>query len=173
MQMKRLFIVRHAKSSWDYQDIADFDRPLKLKGISDAHQMATRLIARKVQPELIISSPANRALHTGIILAQSLGYDLSKLQLQRAFYETLVEDAMAIITQTPNSINNLMIVGHNPTWTNLTNYLMDSYIDNIPTCGVVCLEVQSSGWEALAERKHHLEFFDYIKKDTIPDAAKI
>jgi phosphohistidine phosphatase len=171
--MKRLFIVRHAKSSWDYQDIADFDRPLKHKGISDAHQMATRLIARKLQPDLIISSPANRALHTGIILGQALSFDLSKLQLQRGFYESMVDEVMSIITKTPESINNLMIVGHNPTWTNLANYLMDSYIDNIPTTGVVCLEIQSSGWASLAERKHHLEFFDYIKKETLPDAAKI
>ena len=84
--MKTLYIVRHAKSSWKYSGIEDIDRPLKKRGIKDAHLMSKFLSKEIARPDVFISSSANRALHTGIIFCENLEYPLANLQINRQLY---------------------------------------------------------------------------------------
>lgn len=171
--MKKLIIVRHAKSSWDFENISDFDRPLKLSGIQHAHLMAGRLKSKGIRPDLIISSPAARSLQTAVIFATDLGVDMSLVRIEKDFYESYVDKVMQILNALNDEVKTVLVFGHNPCWTNLANYLMDSYIDNIPTTGVLGIDVNTDTWADLAKNKQHLEFFDYPKKLVLPDAPKI
>ena len=83
--MKTLYIVRHAKSSWEYQGIKDIDRPLKKRGIKDAHLVSSFLSKKIDRPDVFVSSSANRALHTAIIFCENLQYPLSNLQIKKQY----------------------------------------------------------------------------------------
>ena len=84
--MKTLYIVRHAKSSWKYSGIDDIDRPLKKRGITDAHLMSKILNKMVDRPDVFISSSANRALHTAVIFCENFGYPHFNLQIKRQLY---------------------------------------------------------------------------------------
>ena len=81
--MKTLYIVRHAKSSWEYQGVEDIDRPLKKRGIKDAYLMSKFLSKKINKPDVFISSVANRALHTSVIFCQNFNYPLSNLKIKK------------------------------------------------------------------------------------------
>ena len=84
--MKTLYIVRHAKSSWKYLNVKDVDRPLKERGITDAHLLSKHLAKTITKPDAFISSYANRALHTGIIFCENFGFPLAHLKLYNSFF---------------------------------------------------------------------------------------
>ncbi len=113
--MKTLFIVRHGKSSWDYDDISDIDRPLNERGIRDGYKMAGRLKKSGRKPGMIISSPAARALHTAIIFQRTLGISDRKFILDRDLYEAETEDIMEVIFGVDDGVESVMIFSHNPT----------------------------------------------------------
>ena len=81
--IKSLHIVRHGKSSWDFEDISDIDRPLSPRGINNAYLMSKKLSERKVVPDLFLTSPANRALYTSIIFARILKFPYEKIKFDK------------------------------------------------------------------------------------------
>ena len=83
---KKLVIVRHGKSDWSHEDRSDVDRPLKDRGVRDAYKMSQRLLQQNIQPELVVSSPANRALHTAVIFCRELEIPLKNLLIDESFY---------------------------------------------------------------------------------------
>ncbi|MEJ2584554.1 MAG: phosphoglycerate mutase family protein, partial [Robiginitalea sp.] len=84
--MKKLILVRHGKSSWDY-DVRDADRPLKLRGIRDANRVAKNVAPHLQDVDAVFSSPANRALHTCMILMREVGIPLDKLRVEKDLYD--------------------------------------------------------------------------------------
>lgn len=162
---KTLHIVRHAKSNWDYDNISDIDRPLKLKGIKNAYEMARRIKIRNALPELIITSPANRAIHTAIIFARVFEFPLSKIIVEENLYATEQDSIIDIIKKTDNSVPSLMIFGHNPEFTNLANIFVKNTIDNISTAGIVSLVFDIDNWKDISKKKLVSELFDFPKKD--------
>ncbi len=168
--MKKLFIIRHGKSSWDIEDISDFDRPLRASGIHAAHFMGRKLADKGLRFDKVISSPAIRALHTACIFSTEQGISHQQISIEPAFYESRVDVVMNTLVEVSDSIYSLAIVGHNPVWTNLANYLMDSYIENIPTAGIICMDANIETWKDLRNLNHQLSFFDYPKKDLELDA---
>ena len=162
---KTLHIVRHAKSSWDYDNISDIDRPLKLKGIQSAYEMARRIKIRNALPELIITSPANRAIHTAIIFARVFEFPLSKIVIEENLYATEEDFITDLIKKTDNSISSLMIVGHNPELTNFTNIFVKNTIENINTAGIVSLVFDIEKWKDINKKKLVSEQFDFPKKN--------
>ena len=162
---KTLHIVRHAKSNWDYDNISDIDRPLKLKGIKNAYEMAIRIKIRNALPELIITSPANRAIHTAIIFARVFEFPLSKIIVEENLYATEQDSIIDIIKKTDNSVPSLMIFGHNPEFTNLANIFVKNTIDNISTAGIVSLVFDIDNWKDISKKKLVSELFDFPKKD--------
>jgi phosphohistidine phosphatase len=147
--MKTLHIVRHGKSSWDLTGVSDFDRPLIEKGILNSYTMAQRLNDKFGKADLIISSPANRALHTAIIFARVLNLNFDKIQIIESLYECETSTIIDIIEGNSSDINNLVIVGHNPIFTNFANLYLPDYIDNIPTSGVVNLSFNTKKWNII------------------------
>jgi len=162
-QMKKLYLVRHAKSSWKYPELSDFERPLNHRGKKDAPKMGKWLRARKIVPDLIISSPAVRASTTAKIFSEVLSYPSDRIRYHDQMYGTSVSTLLDIIKKTEESVKSLMIFGHNPEITSLANTLSDSYIDNIPTCGIYALNVIVKKWQDISHKCGNLDFFQFPK----------
>lgn len=161
---KVLYIGRHAKSSWDFPGRADIDRPLAERGVTNAYDMAQRMRSRDDKPGCIISSPANRALHTAIIYARELNVPFTDLLIDEALYMAGEDSILQIITGMDDHVDSVMVFGHNPDFTHFANYFLSDQIYNIPTCGVVRLVFAIKRWEDLHRGKLVSYLFDYPKK---------
>ena len=162
-EKKRLLICRHAKSSWLDTSLNDFDRPLNKRGERDAPEMGRRLLQRGVRPDLIMTSPAARALGTAVHYAGQLGYPLEQVQPNPILYTATVPVLIKIVQEMEPQVNTLLLVGHNPESTALANTLGGLAIDNIPTSGIVALEFAMLSWQELAAGMGTLLFFDFPK----------
>ncbi len=162
---KTLLIVRHAKSSWDYEDVSDIDRPLKTRGISNAYNMAYRLKSKKTIPELIMTSPANRAFHTALIFARECEINLMKFIIEPDIYGAGVEGMLNIIQKVPEEYSCIMLVGHNPDMSELVNRLQNHRIFEMPTCAVATLEFNAEEWGEINRKTFISDDFDFPKKE--------
>ncbi len=164
--MKTLYLVRHAKSSWKYTNLDDFERPLNKRGRKNAPFMGRILKKLKVAPDLVISSPANRAATTARIIADSIDYPLEKIHYNETIYASSEHELIQVIQQLGDAVNRAMLVSHNPALTDLANTIADTAISNIPTCGVVGLNLNISSWVKIGEQRGKLKFFEFPKKHT-------
>ena len=164
--MKTLYLARHAKSSWKYPQLDDFERPLNKRGRKSAPFMGEVLKELKVSPDLIISSPANRAATTARIIAAKIDYPLENIGYSEAIYQFSEGTLIQVVKQIDADVINAMVVGHNPGLNGLANYLGDQPVSNIPTAGVYCLELKIASWTKIRENCGKLKFFEYPKKHT-------
>ncbi len=162
--MKTLIIVRHGKSDWS-NDVDDIDRPLKNRGVNDAYTMANRLANMNIIPEMIISSPATRALSTAIIFAREMKIHTSKININETLYFSGIDEILNEIYIIDNKVSSIMIFGHNPTFTNFANKFVKNQIDNIPTSGVVILKFDADNWSNINKKNLKDEIFDYPKNE--------
>jgi phosphohistidine phosphatase len=160
--MKTLYFARHAKSFWGDQSIPDFDRPLNKRGKRDAPFMGEVLKDRKVKPDLIICSPSKRTKKTAIEIAYKIGYPEKKIQFNEDLYEASSNTILKVIKKIGENYDSVMIFGHNPGLTMLNNHLSNQYIDNIPTCGIVALQLDKK-WSEIDENTCNFLFFEYPK----------
>jgi phosphohistidine phosphatase len=160
--MKKLILLRHAKSSWKDASLDDFDRPLNRRGKKDAQLMAEKLAMRKIKIDLMISSPAKRTNETAKIFANILGYE-TEIIFNDKLYEASYKEILEVINLVDEKYQNVLLVCHNPGITNLTNYISDHFIENIPTSGIVGLSTKS-GWKNINENGCSFLFYDYSKK---------
>ncbi|MBN2520396.1 MAG: hypothetical protein JXB17_07830 [Bacteroidales bacterium] len=161
--MKTIIIVRHSKSCWDFNDLADIDRPVKPDRISDAYKMAGKLSQKKIIPELIISSPAIRALHTATIFTRELKIPASAIKINETLYFSDEDEILHEIYKIDDTISSVMIFGHNPTFTNFANIFVKKQIDNIPTSGFVLIKFDVKHWNEINKTNRVEEYFDYPK----------
>ncbi len=161
--MKKLYLVRHAKSSWKLEGIQDMDRPLKGRGVTDAYSTSEWLRQEGEIPDHIISSPATRALHTGLIFAKNLDYPLSEIEIEKKIYLASTRELLEVVYNFDDTYEAVMLFGHNPTITDFVNKCIDHRIDNVPTTGVACLKFAQDSWKNI-DRKAELVFFDYPKR---------
>ena len=162
--MKTLTILRHAKSSWSDSSLSDAERPLNRRGERDAPIMGERIAAAGIRPALIISSPAVRAFATARIVAEQINYPREFLEKEPALYLASLDRLLDIVIAQNDSINNLMLVGHNPGLTSLVNYLSPNLTDNLPTCGVVSFSLDTDSWDIYSPPKASVDYHDYPKK---------
>lgn len=163
--MKLLYIVRHAKSSWDDTELSDFERPLNERGKRDAPRMGKRLKEKSFTADLILTSPAKRALSTAKRIGKVIGYDSDKIKKDRRLYHADDDTILDVLQHLKDKHHTLMLVGHNPGLTDFVNSLMDEEmdIDNVPTCGVVAFEIKINSWKNLDWGIGKFLFFDYPK----------
>ena len=161
--MKTLLLVRHAKSSRDDPSLPDRDRPLDDRGMQDAPKMGKRLAKRDVKPDLLLSSPALRALTTAQLIAEELGYTRKDIVVDDRLYASSADDLLAVIRALDKKLNCVMIFGHNPEFTDLAHRLSSEIID-MPTCAVVELNFDIKAWSDVGEVKPAKVVFDYPKK---------
>jgi phosphohistidine phosphatase len=159
-----LTLVRHAKSDWGDPSLADFDRPLNGRGERDAAFMAQLLAGEGFRPDLIVSSPARRALATARRFAQACGVPEGAVAEAPSIYEAPPSRIAAVVRETPDAVKHLAVFGHNPGLESLANRLLDrDSIDRLVTCGVVELELPDGPWSALGEECAELVRYRYPK----------
>jgi phosphohistidine phosphatase len=163
--LKTLFLLRHAKSSWKERGLSDFDRPLNSRGERDAPIMGERLKARHVKIDLIMSSPAKRALKTAQIIAGKIAYHIDSIREERMIYGASAKQMMALISTVDDRFDQLLLVGHNPTFTLLAETLCKREFGNLPTCGIVEMSLNYESWAYCSEGLFELKRFDYPKKE--------
>ncbi|MCJ7466956.1 MAG: histidine phosphatase family protein [Maribacter sp.] len=146
--MKTLVLVRHGKSSWEY-GVGDRDRPLLEKGINDALLVSSSLKSMNLKIDAVFSSPANRALHTCMIFLRQLNFNFDKFQVTNELYDFSGDDVLHTIKNLDNKLGTVMIFGHNPAFTHIANSLGNTYIDNVPTTGLVQLQFEAEYWASI------------------------
>jgi phosphohistidine phosphatase len=161
--MKKLYLVRHAKSSWEDNNLYDMDRPLKGRGIRDAYSSAQWLASQNEKADRIYSSPATRALHTALIFSRELDYPFSEIDILPELYESTAKEMADIIQTIPDHHESAMLFGHNPCMTDFLNSCINHRIDNVPTSGIACLKFPVERW-AEVNGQAELIFFDYPKR---------
>ena len=161
--MKTLYLLRHAKSSWDFEELSDHDRPLNNRGRKDAPQMGRELMSREVTVDLIVSSSAVRALTTATLVAKELEYDPEKIAVEEDIYKADKKELLSIIKNIPTQFDRVMLVGHNFSITELANLLSPDLVPTMPTAAVVCLTFECGTWAEISKNNSTLVFIDYPK----------
>jgi len=161
--MKTLFLIRHAKSSWDDTALPDKDRPLNDRGRRDAPKMGDRLARRDVKPDLILSSPAVRALETAEIIAKKLDYRRKNIVVDDRLYAVTADDLLDVVHKLGDELERVMLFGHNPELTELAHRL-SSKITNMPTCAVAEFTFDAKSWSSIGKAKPAKVALDYPKK---------
>ncbi len=161
--MKKLFIIRHAKSSWGNPQLRDFDRPLNSRGENDAPLMGKVLGNKGYEANLIISSPANRAITTARTIANAIGYPVENIVEEQNIYGAGPQEMLDLINQTNDEVESLFLFGHNPTFTFLAEMLSEANIGNLPTCGVVGIEFEYENWTMVTANSGHCFYYDFPK----------
>lgn len=150
--MRTLYLVRHAKSSWGNPGLRDHDRPLNERGLHDAPKMARLLVEQGVQPDLLVSSPAKRALSTALFFAEAFKIEAEEVRREPNIYEAFPQEILRIVSQLPESANTVLLFGHNPTFTEVANrFAEDDFLDNVPTCGIVKITSSAATWKEFYE----------------------
>ena len=163
--MKRtLILVRHAKSSWDSLGLPDTERPLADRGKRDAPMMGKRLAKQQGTPDLILSSPARRALRTAEIIASELGYKTKDIVVDDRLYATDPETLLAVIGGLNDKLKCVMLFGHNPEISELAHRL-SADIALLPTCSVAQFTFESKSWATIGSVKAEKVVLDYPKKE--------
>ncbi|MFD2785063.1 SixA phosphatase family protein [Hymenobacter rubripertinctus] len=161
--MKTLYLMRHAKSSWSFDTLNDQQRPLNDRGRDDAPLMGRALAEREVELDLIVSSPAVRALSTAALVAKELEHSPEQLQVIEGIYEATVPDLLTIVQQLPDSAAAVLLVGHNNTLTDFANLLSPSEIPPMPTASIACLKFKTDQWADVSQANAEYYFFDKPK----------
>lgn len=163
--MKQVLIIRHAKSSWNSAFSDDFERPLNDRGHRDAPHMAEKMVAKGVSIQAFLSSTANRALTTATYFAEANGKTKNDILLFPQLYHAPELVFYKVIKTIPPEINTAAVFSHNPGITEFVNGLTETKIDNMPTCGIFAIQIESDSWENFSTAKKRFWFFDYPKLD--------
>ena len=148
---REILIIRHAKAEEIRYGQNDFDRALKKRGLRDSDKMGNLLLNRQLNPDLICSSPAKRTTMTAEIMADILGYDKDKILFKSEIYEAGLITLLNIVNSFPDDAQRIYMVGHNPGFTMLADYLGDQNIDFIPTCGIAYIRFELDSWTMVSK----------------------
>lgn len=143
--MKTLLVLRHAKSSWNYPERSDYDRPLNARGKRDAPRIGTHLQAQGLIPDRILTSSARRARKTARKVAKGCGYTGKIKKLER-FYEAVPGVYFETLQGLPDKYRSVLVVGHNPTMEQLVRHLTGQ-IWQMPTAALAHIELSIERWE--------------------------
>ncbi|MDD5570801.1 MAG: histidine phosphatase family protein [Bacteroidales bacterium] len=157
--MKTLYIVRHAKSDRDNVYVEDFERPLNERGANDASLVAEYIAKKGISPDIVIASPALRAMKTAQIFTRILNCPPGKIIQEKNLYYSTMEEMEKVVTGISDEYNSAMIFGHNPTLTDFVNKHSDAMLDYMPTTGFAVINIEGYNWKNVVENKNKLIFF--------------
>lgn len=150
--MKKITFIRHAKSSWDFSNIQDIDRPLSERGIKDAKLMGTILKKENIYFDKIFSSPANRAINTAKIISSKINYPLNEINIKYEIYNSSTFDIFSIIKKTNSrQFNHIALVGHNPTFHSLIEIISNHNLLKLPTCSIITIVLNIEKYSNIKE----------------------
>ena len=150
--MKVITFLRHSKSSWDY-DILDMHRPLSPVGIEKIKKTAISSKDQFISSEIIFTSSANRALYTSILLSKNLLINFNKIKICDELYTFKLSEVFEFIKNIDNIYSNVILVGHNPAYTEISNYFSENKIINLPTARWFSLKFKSDNWSDIIDLK--------------------
>ena len=145
--MKTLYIVRHAKSSWNYQGVKDIDRPLKERGINDSYLISNVLNKKVACPDVFVSSCADRALHTAMIFSYAFNYPLANLKISKSLYSFSDGYLIKTVKALDDGFDSAIIFSHDHGISSFVNQFGDKDIHHVPTCGVVGIKFNTNHWK--------------------------
>lgn len=166
--MKRLLLLRHAKSSWDDPALADFERPLNERGRRAAPLMGRFMRGRKIRPDLILCSPAERARQTAALLVEAAGLD-APLRYDERIYEATTADLLSVISGAGAEARELLLVGHNPGLEGLLE-LLTGESRRMPTAALACVLLDTDDWAAPLTGPARLEW--HVKPKELVDTSQ-
>lgn len=156
--MKNLLVMRHAKSDWSDSSLSDFDRPLNSRGRKAAPFMGNELSKRDKVPDLIISSPANRAKTTAEKIAKAAGY-AKEIKFVKDFYFGYADEVIDTLKNSEDELNKILIIGHNPTWESLVSTLTENTpYTRMPTAAIASILFDINDWADLKKNSGKLEW---------------
>jgi phosphohistidine phosphatase len=147
--LKQLLLIRHAKSSWDDEGFLDLERPLSKRGKKDAKLLGRLLLKSGITPQFVISSPAVRAIKTANKLAKELNYPKDKIKINSILYSGHIPELLNLVRSLDNKIDRVFMIGHNPELLEFGNYLANSNIEKLTTCGFVFINFKTISWNNL------------------------
>lgn len=162
--MKTVYIVRHAKSSWEYKNIDDIDRPLKKRGIKDSYLVSSALKDKIKRPDVFITSSATRALSTAVIFSNSFGYPLSNLQIKKSLYSFSDGYLVKTIKALDDEFDSAIIFSHDHGINDFVNKFGNEFISHVPTCGVIAIQFNNNHWKSIKKGKTILKEFPKFLK---------
>jgi phosphohistidine phosphatase len=164
--MKQLLIIRHAKSSWDITTPKDFDRELNDRGHKDAPEMAKRLVKKGIEIDAFISSTAVRAFTTAVYFAEvyeKAGYKSLDILGVPELYHAEPKTFKEVISNVDDAFKTIAVFSHNPGITEFVNGLTTTRIDDMPTCGIFAVKIETTTWKDFVKADKSFWFFDYPK----------
>ena len=162
--MKNLILTRHAKSSWQHPGLSDIDRPLNARGEKNAPVMGNVLFQAGVKPDFWLSSPAVRAYSTAKHFAHSYQENQSIITTDMHIYEASTQTLLRVIQAIQDIYQCVLLFGHNPGITNVTNFLCGNLISRIPTAGVACITLNIDHWTDVTQQSGVLDHYFYPKQ---------
>jgi len=162
--VKILYLARHAKSSWAEYALRDFDRPLNDRGLRDAPVMGRVIRDTGQPPEIIVTSPALRALTTARLLAGAMDLPESVVVELRKLYSATPETILEAVNELDDEAERAMLVGHNPGMSILAGELSRGGIGHMPTCSVASFELPVKSWMDVRPGRGRLRFFETPKR---------
>lgn len=157
--MKTLYIVRHAKSSWEYPSTKDIDRPLKERGINDAY-LISKVLQKKVKcPDVFLSSCANRALHTGMIFSYTFNYPLANIKISKSLYSFSDGYLIKTVKALDDGFKSAIVFSHDHGINTFVNKFGSEPISHVPTCGVIGIKFDTKHWKNIKKGKTFLQEF--------------
>lgn len=161
--MKKIILIRHGKSAWDYPELTDHERPLAERGLRDVPEMAARLKEKGFFPDLILSSTAVRAAHTAELIAEGLGINHGQIRFQDNLYHSSAGLLQKVLQGQDDQHELIFLVGHNPGMNELIWHLGGD-MENLPTSGMFGFTILDHRWMNVKPEYAKPWFFDYPKK---------
>jgi phosphohistidine phosphatase len=155
--VKTLLLLRHAKSSWDDSSLSDFERPLNPRGLQAAPFIGTVLAEKGWQPDVILSSPAERAKQTAL-LAKEAGRLTAEVQFDDKIYEASPAQLLGVLSGVSSKIDSLLLVGHNPGMEGLLT-ILTAETRSMPTAGLARISLNIDSWSDIKDGRGKLEGF--------------
>jgi phosphohistidine phosphatase len=162
--MKIICLVRHARATWPNAAMADFERPLANRGHAEAESMSQHLLRQRITPDLLVSSPARRALETAEIFADATGFNRNAIVRKIELYEGGVESLSGVIRSLEEENSCVLLFGHNPTISALVRWLTGHPSSDMDTCGIAKIDLQGDCWQDTTEACGRLDWYDYPEK---------
>jgi phosphohistidine phosphatase len=161
--LKTIILVRHAKSSWDDISLKDEERPLTERGRKNAPDMAKRLLKKRIPIDVILSSPAERAISTAEYFAKEYGIKKKEIIRVPELYMATQDAFINTIKNAPEKADSIALFSHNNGITYFANPLSETRIDHMPTCSVFAVNVDIGSWSDFKPGHAKFYFFDYPK----------
>lgn len=156
-----LYLLRHAQTLEKMHDESDADRQLTAIGTQNATRMGINLKNKEVILDMIISSPAARALTTTELIAEQIGYDLSRIHFNSEIYNASIRSMLKAVNNFKDEWKNILLVGHNPAISYLAEYISGEAIGNMDTCGLVNVSVDLESWAEVSEKNTRFQYYEY------------